>query len=409
MIFKKVFSSEFGKGAIILFVLFNIYNALNFLFHFIMGRMLGPEDYGTLVVLMSLVYLYSFPSHAIQNLLSKYTSKINPIKNASKIKYLLTKGLEKGIFWGFVAFLVLSLFSFLIGSFLRVNIWLIILTNLLVFSSLNVPIVRGILQGRKKFKELGLSHVFESMIKIIFAVSLVFLGMKIFGAILGVLIGTSSGLLFSLYFNKEILKKGKKEVHLKGVTLESTNYLLATGVIMLMFSLDILLAKRFFEPSLVGKYSVLSMIGKMIFFGTIAISKVMFPLTSEKNESKKNSYPLFKKTLILMAGICSISVFVCFIAPELLISLFYGKEYLDVAQYLVYSAIALSFLSLTNTTIYYGLSIDKMKKSYLLISFVILEIVLLSIFNDGLKEYLIALLVSNIIMFGGALCLLKYK
>ncbi len=51
---KRIWSSELGRGAIILLVMINIYNVLNFAFHFSMARLLGPADYGILAVLMSL-------------------------------------------------------------------------------------------------------------------------------------------------------------------------------------------------------------------------------------------------------------------------------------------------------------------------------------------------------------------
>ena len=57
--------------------------------------------------------------------------------------------------------------------------------------------------------------------------------------------------------------------------------------IVLMYSLDIILAKRFFSAEDAGKYAVISMLGKMIFFGTAAIGKAMFPFTSENYESGK--------------------------------------------------------------------------------------------------------------------------
>ena len=75
--FKKSLSSGLGKGAIILFITLNIFNFLNYLFHFVMGRMLGPEDYGVLAVLMSIMLIYNIPTEAIQNLISRYTSKFN--------------------------------------------------------------------------------------------------------------------------------------------------------------------------------------------------------------------------------------------------------------------------------------------------------------------------------------------
>jgi len=82
---KKIMSNELVRGSFILLVTIGIYNLLNFIFHFSMGRLLGPAGYGVLAVLMSIIYIYGVPSEAIQNLVSKYTSRLNFKKENRKI------------------------------------------------------------------------------------------------------------------------------------------------------------------------------------------------------------------------------------------------------------------------------------------------------------------------------------
>lgn len=108
--FKNFFYSEFGKGSLILIIMLGIYNIFNFLFHLTMGRILGPENYGILAVLMSLIYIYGVPSEAIQNLITKYTSKLNLNKKDGKIKYFMNKSLKKGLNISIFLFLVLIIF-----------------------------------------------------------------------------------------------------------------------------------------------------------------------------------------------------------------------------------------------------------------------------------------------------------
>ena len=95
---KKFFKSELGKGSLILFITMNLFNFFNFLFHFSMGRLLGPSDYGILAALMSLIYIYNVPVEAIQNIISRYTSTFNLKKEEGKTKFLVNKSLKKGLF-----------------------------------------------------------------------------------------------------------------------------------------------------------------------------------------------------------------------------------------------------------------------------------------------------------------------
>jgi len=407
MNFKKFFSSELGRGSLILFIMINIFNFFNFLFHFSMGRLLGPANYGILAVLMSLIYIYGIPSEAIQTLISKYTSNLNIKKEHNKIKFLMVNSFSKGFKISIFLFILLNILAIFISSFLKINYWLIFTTNILILFFILSPIIRGILQGRKKFALLGTSMIIESGVKLFIAILLVILGFKIFGALIGILIVTLLGFVFSIYFNKNIIKQEKQKTTFNNIYSKSIPYFMTMFIILVMFSLDIILAKRFFSAELAGQYSVLSMLGKMIFFGTIAISKAMFPIASEKHKNNLNSKELFKKSILTISALCFIVVMIYYIFPELVIKLLYGNQYIGVKDYLVYSGLALSFLSLSNLVLIYGLSINKLKKSYYLGIFLLLEIILLSLFHKTILEYILAFMVSNIIMFIGSLFLVR--
>lgn len=404
---KKFLGSELGKGTIILFFMMNLANFLNFVFHFIMGRMLGPSDYGVLAVLMSLMYIYSIPVESIQNLISRYTTKLKVKKEFGKIKYLLVKSLKRGLIFSSIIFILLVPISYFLSIFLEINFWLIIVANIFIFSAFSSPITRGVLQGRKKFGFFGGSLVIESALKISIGVLLVLLGMKVFGAVMGALIGVFTGVVISIYFNKNLLKNKTKKTEFEEIYSQSIPYFVATIVILLMFSLDIILAKRFFSAEIAGKYAVLSMLGKMVFFATMSIGKAMFPLTSEKSDSGKDSKELFRKSIamIILAGVSAVLVFTFF--PQLIVSILYGSQYIDIAQYLVFSGIAFSFIALSNLVFIYGLSTNKLRYSPLIFIFLVIEIVLLSLFHDNVFEYILAFMFSNIVMFIGSLFFIK--
>lgn len=405
--FKKFFSDELGRGATTLFITINIFNVLNFLFHFIMGRMLGPEKYGILAVLMSIIAIYNVPSEAVQNIISSYTSIFNLRKEVGKIKYMMIKSLKKGVNISSFIFIIALFISIFLSRFLEINFWLILMTNLIVFYSFLSPIPLGILQGRKKFGWLGWNMVIVSVLKLIFAIFFVIIGWGLFGAMGGLIVGMSVGFLISFYFNRDILKKKKEKVSFDGIYLKSIPYFVVMIVVFSVLSLDIILARRFFSPELAGQYAVLSMIGKTVFFITGAIGKAMFPLTCEKVEDKKTSFNLFRRSLIWLGVISLIMVFSFTFMPQWIINLLYGSQYIEMAPYLIYSGISLSFLAFANLVLIYKLSQDRLKKAYYLFLFLIIDIVLLYFFHKSILEYTLAFMVSNIVMFIGSLFFLK--
>src|SRR3989338_7787315 len=103
---KKITSSELVKGSIILFVTFSIFNFLNFIFQFLMARMLGPAEYVVFAVIMALFYFMAVPADSIQTIISKYTSKLKVKNEYGKIKLLLIKSLKKGFIAATILFLV---------------------------------------------------------------------------------------------------------------------------------------------------------------------------------------------------------------------------------------------------------------------------------------------------------------
>ena len=404
---KRIWSSELGRGAIILLVMINIYNVLNFAFHFSMARLLGPADYGILAVLMSLVYVFGAPSEAIQSVVTKYTSRFNIKDEKSKIKFLITYLLKSGFKIGGVIFVLLEIFSIWFSGIVKVNYGLIFLTNVLIFTAFFLPISRGVLQGRKKLFLLGTSMILESGLKLFLAIAFVIIGFQELGAIGGVLVSSFIVFIISLYFSNDIFSSKGKSVDLKNLKFESIAYFVSMFVVLIMFSLDIFLARRFFSEDLAGKYSVLSMLGKMIYFGTLGVSKAMFPLTSEKHEKNESSGGIFKKSIFLIGGLCLIGILIYYLFPELIVKILYGNQYLEIAPYLVYSAIALSFLSLSNLVFNYCLSTNRLRRIWFLLCFPILEIILFMFFHETIFQYILAFMCSNIIMFIGSFFVIK--
>ena len=64
----------FLKDNFILFISIFILNLFGYLFHFYVGRKLGPEDYGIFGSLLSLIYFIAVPMLAIQTSITEFVS-----------------------------------------------------------------------------------------------------------------------------------------------------------------------------------------------------------------------------------------------------------------------------------------------------------------------------------------------
>ncbi len=397
---KRFFSSELGQGSLVLFIMINFYNFFNYLFHFLTARLLGPADYGTLAVLMSIVYIFAIPSEAIQTIVSRYTSAFNVRKELGKMHFLLSKVLRKGLRISLICFVFFSLFSIFLSRLLSINYFLFFITGGVVFGIFLLPAVRGILQGRKRFKALGTNMIIESSSKIVFALLLIGFGFRVSGAITGVVFGIFISFFLSFFFIREVLRTPSIEAKIDGVYGYSFSVFLAILTVILLYSLDIILAKFFFPADVAGKYAVASMIGKMIFFGTYPISKAMFPLSSEDSDAGKKTRPLFITSFFLLLVLCAIPLLIMLFYPKILVLVLFGNSYLEIAPVLFFLGSAMSILSFANLIIMYGISVKKLSFPFLLFLGVIFEVLLFSFFHSNLREFSLAFLFSAMVFLG---------
>ena len=102
-------NSRFIKDNIILFIGSLSAGVLGFIFHFYMGRILGPADYSILGVILSIVYIMGIGLNTLQAGVTKYVSNLNTKKEYSKISYLIDKLINKLTKYGIVLLIILNI------------------------------------------------------------------------------------------------------------------------------------------------------------------------------------------------------------------------------------------------------------------------------------------------------------
>ncbi|MDO8623034.1 MAG: oligosaccharide flippase family protein [archaeon] len=398
---KQTFSSELARGSLILFVMLGVFNILNYTFQISMARLLGPKDYGILAVLMSIIYIFGIPNEAIQTIVTKYTSKFNIKKEYGKMKDLMYRSMKKGFLAACIIFLLYVPTAYFLSGYLGIDFILILLIGSFIFYVFSVPIIRGIIQGRKKFTGLGTSLVMEGFVKVSASVILVLIGWKVYGAVIGLILSGFFAFVLSFPIIKEVLISKRERENFHEIYKTNIPILICISCIVFMYSLDVIIAKRFFSPEVAGQYAFISMIGKAIIFISLAVSKAMFPISSEKHESGEKTTKLFKKSLFVVSALSLCSLLLYLFFPEQIVKILSvgSTQYLGAANILFIVGLSFSFISIANVIILYGLSVDRIKKSsFFLIFFVILEVVLLSLFNSSLLEFSISLLIASFSM-----------
>tara|TARA_Y100000310_G_scaffold345526_1_gene465996 strand:+ start:1366 stop:2574 length:1209 start_codon:yes stop_codon:yes gene_type:complete len=392
-------------GSLILLITMNFFNILNFIFNISMAHLLSLEEYGTLTALISIIVIFAVFSETIQTIVSKYSTNE---KNSGRIKGMFKKTIWQASIISLVFFVGFLILSILFSKLLKINYSLFIIISIMVFTSFLLPISRGLMQGKKRFFSLGSNMIIEGSIKLFVAIILVLIGWKIQGALLGIVLGSLGAFFISFFQIKDILHHKEEKVRTPNIRAYSKPVFVFMTSIVLFLSLDIILAKIFFEAETVGVYAVASTMAKIIFIGTQPIGKAMFPFTSER-KGKKYSEKSFVDSLLFVGLVSGIFLLFVFFLPNFLISLYSGKNIPEAANILFYLSLSMTFLSFTNIFLLYNLSIEKTRNFGILFLFVALEIILLSIFNENLLEFSLALVASSATFMWGSIILANKK
>lgn len=366
----------------------NAVNFLNYLYHLVMGQMLGPVFYGELVALISLIGLFSIIPVSLTLVIVKYVSAAkNERENAGLVQWFKSQGFKIS----FIMFIFILIISPAIANFLHIEkIIYIIIIAVSFLLSIQVVINRAILQGLLKFKETVLSIFAEVGFKFIISLILIFLGFRVGGAMMALVVSVFVGwYMTSLYIRDKLKVVSDYTPAVKKMLIFSFPVLVQSFAITSLYTSDIILVKHFFSSFDTGIYASLSTLGKIIFFGTSPIASVMFPLVSQKQSKGEGYRKIFIYSLLATSILAFIALVIYWLVPELAIRLLYGSAYLEATNLLVWFGIFMTLFTLSSLVINYNLSLGKMKIVIFPLVAAILQIILIWFYHYSLFEVIL--------------------
>jgi len=385
------------------FIASMVVNVCNYLFHIFMSRSLGPIDYGVLASLFSIFIIVSVPAGSLQMVTVKHVSGFKAHQESGKTRLLLKRSLRSISLLAALVFVLLLLSSRYLSSFLHLpsRLSLIIIGAALVLTIIS-PVTLGVLQGLQQFGYFGIDIMVGGVSKLIFAVLFVYLGLRVVGATLGLLLGSFFALLLAIFLLRSLLSKEGNARDCSPQSESARGYFLAVAVTslcyMVLINVDILLVKHFFEPSQAGQYAAASILAKIVFYLPGAIIMVMFPRASELYALREESQPVLKKSLFYGAALSGSAVLLFFIRPSFVVKVLFGEQYIPTVPLIGLFGLAMFFFILANILSMYQLSVSKLKFLKILVIATILEVALVSIFHTTLTQVILILLGTGIFL-----------
>ena len=402
----QIKGDKFLSNSFIFFVGSLLANLGNYLFHFLMARMLTVEGYGELQSLLALSIIAGIPAAALLTVIVKYAASFEAKKQLNKV-YSLLSLFTKRILLITIIFFVLFIFSSkYIADFLNlisvIPVLILGLSFLIIFlQSIN----SGILQGLQKFKDLSIISVISTLFKILLAVLLVKLGFALNGAIGAIVLAGIIGYFITFLPLKFLFKKEKEEIETKEIFRYSFPVFFTLLFMALLYNTDIILVKHFFSPDIAGQYGALAVLGHIIFFIGGPIIGVMFPMTAAAYSNNSNPAKILKKSGILV-GIIGLGVlFFYFLFPNFIIKILVGSKYLAINQFLGWFGISMFFYSLIILFSQYFLATHRISFVYLVGTGALLQAILISFFHSNLWQ---VIWIMNITMLSTLILLIGY-
>lgn len=357
---KKLFSNSF-----IVFAGTILGSILSYLFNMLMGRYLGPKQYGEMTALMSLLLIVSVAGGAVLTITMRYTSELFSAGKLKALKKLFLTFTKYAFFVAFAIILVCLVLVKPIANYFSIDS---LVPVIIAFSSLIFGLVmmvnKGILQGVQKFTAMSAIGVLEMVIRLVLGILLVKIGFAVSGALLAIVIATAVSYFATLVsiksIFKNILKDEDSKNHIfdkKEILSYSWPALISAVLLTAALNIDVILVKHYFSPHDAGIYAAISTIGKIVLYVTAPIVTVMFPMISEKTTSGGKHYKLlfFSLLLVGVGGLLVLGLYI--VAPAKIITLLYGNEYVSFYYLLPEVGMAVLLYSLINLLVNYYLVI----------------------------------------------------
>lgn len=399
--FKKLSGHDLIKGSAVVFVGSMLANFLNYVFHLLTGRLLGPEKYAIVAALLSLFYVINFQAAIISTVVARKVAALAAKDDWAGIKGVYILLLKNITGLSVVLLLFFFLFKEPVGHFLQIaDSWLVFLLGVSFALYLFLSISLATLQGLLRFISFSLVTIISAVLRVSFTFAALLFSLDVFGVLLAMVISSIFTYAASLLFFGRIFAVKAHRVKVSSAAYWRIIWVaLALLGMSIMLNGDVMIVKHFFNSYEAGLYAALSTMGKIVFFASSAVALAMLPLVVKKKEKGEP----FGRDLIFAQILVFLSSFLVtilyFLFPGLWVRLFYGSAYLPITPFLGLVAVYFIFYNLSYLFVNFFISLHRRYVLLLPLFFAGLQVVALFVFHQTIFMVLAVLIVTAALLF----------
>jgi O-antigen/teichoic acid export membrane protein len=328
--------------------------AINYFYHFAMVRLLPPEAYGVLGVLIGALVIVTVPTATIQTIIARETAA-----DAKRGALLFRRYARKSLVYGAalaIAACAAAYFYFAGGSGSESRFIAAALLALSVPLSYATYAALGFLQGKRRVTAFTAFNLAGPAVKVVLAAGLVLAGFGLAGAAGAILLSCLLVLAPLLWF----AGKGRQTRHAQsakneeaGSLRESVQFVLATNFVTTAFLyFDLFAVTAFLGASAAALYNVAGITSRVIWYVSTGAVVVLLPhaalLAKEKRETASLNSKKLRRALAIALSFL-IPPFAAFaLFPAQIIELFYTRAYAAAAAPFLLLSLAMLFFGAFN-------------------------------------------------------------
>lgn len=371
-------------------------NILNLIFNIFLGRTVSASEFGVIILVTNFIYIGGMFVNALSATINREISMKGGSQStsASFMRHLYVNVLRFTIPLS-VIWIIASPF---VSTFFHVpNIMVFLLFTPVIFILPYLAGGRGYFQGRFAFLFATILIVMEPLLKLISAGVLIALGLHAYiytSLYISVII---TGILALILIFRIKPSETKIKYHFPKKFFFSAVLAAAAG--MAFLSLDVILAKHYLTPAQAGQYSLLSLVGKMLYFMGTLLNVFTISLIGRDLGNKKNPRASFYRLLSGSLFLCIMGFIVLGSFKDFTLPLLFGAKALPILPFLNSYLMAMILFTLASLLTSYHLVKNQIMFPIVSLISAPLLIIGLVLFHSNIQQIINVMVTVSVINF----------
>jgi O-antigen/teichoic acid export membrane protein len=325
---RRILPGVLSRGGWSLVVATTGVSGLNFLFHVVISRLLGPSYYGALGAVLDVISVLAVPLGAVQLAVTQAV-----ISGAGEERMSLRRLTGKAMLWGAAAMVATWALSPVIDGFLNLKspfpdqaiaVWIPL--------AVVAAVLQGALLGELRYTPVAVAiFVGGGALRLASGALLVSAGFGLGGAVAATVVGqvfTTGALL--LVARRQIFARRLNPVRIS--LRDAALSIAALAGYTMLTGIGVFLARHFLAPVAAGRYAAATIAGSIALYLPAALVTVAFPRLVSANATGMSGRKTLTETLGLVTVIGLAAFAVLAGIPAVVVDMLFGPNYLGAAS-----------------------------------------------------------------------------